>query len=240
MCRFSPCAALLSVCLAVAPVAAARPHLVANEPRFPARASSELLSDIVLTGMVQPRQSGKTTTVNWGRTQAAQQGIALRAVVDGLSIPRPPISVAAAILAIARIESGFNPGARNPNSTACGIFQFIKGTWERYGVSHAHCANPRVNALTGVLHLIDIYVRHVRPHIPSVAELPDPDQRAEWVYRRLYAYHYHGEQSALAAAGGSIDSQGPAASGAPRFHALRRVLQKHVSQPVTVIRSLRR
>lgn len=36
-------------------------------------------------------------------------------------------------LRTARIESGFNPAANNPNSSAGGLFQFIDGTWNRYG-----------------------------------------------------------------------------------------------------------
>lgn len=40
---------------------------------------------------------------------------------------------------IARAESGFNPNAKNPKSTATGIFQFIKGTWKKY------CEGDRLN-----------------------------------------------------------------------------------------------
>ena len=36
-------------------------------------------------------------------------------------------------LATAQRESGFNPRAKNPNSTASGLFQFIEGTWKDYG-----------------------------------------------------------------------------------------------------------
>lgn len=35
----------------------------------------------------------------------------------------------ATMLSIAKRESSFNPNARNPNSTAGGLFQFIDGTW---------------------------------------------------------------------------------------------------------------
>ncbi len=34
----------------------------------------------------------------------------------------------------AQIESGGNPGAKNPNSSASGLFQFVKGTARQYGV----------------------------------------------------------------------------------------------------------
>jgi hypothetical protein len=33
------------------------------------------------------------------------------------------------LLGIAKCESGFNPAAKNRNSTASGLFQFIRGTW---------------------------------------------------------------------------------------------------------------
>jgi hypothetical protein len=36
-------------------------------------------------------------------------------------------------LATAQRESGFNPRAKNPNSSASGLFQFINGTWKDYG-----------------------------------------------------------------------------------------------------------
>ena len=48
------------------------------------------------------------------------------AVVDALSKARLPIDLSAMILAIARVESGFNPFSENPASTACGIFQFVE------------------------------------------------------------------------------------------------------------------
>jgi hypothetical protein len=34
-----------------------------------------------------------------------------------------------AALAVARCESGYNPSAKNPNSTASGVFQFLTSTW---------------------------------------------------------------------------------------------------------------
>jgi soluble lytic murein transglycosylase-like protein len=35
-------------------------------------------------------------------------------------------------LAVAKCESGFNPKAKNPNSTASGVFQIIKGTFKQF------------------------------------------------------------------------------------------------------------
>lgn len=39
-------------------------------------------------------------------------------------------------LAIAKCESGLDPTAKNPNSSASGVFQFLKGTWRYYGLKH--------------------------------------------------------------------------------------------------------
>ena len=36
-------------------------------------------------------------------------------------------------LRIARCESNFNPKAKNPNSSASGVYQWIKGSFEYYG-----------------------------------------------------------------------------------------------------------
>jgi soluble lytic murein transglycosylase-like protein len=46
---------------------------------------------------------------------------------------------AALAKAIAGEESGFDPNAKNPGSTATGLFQFIKGTWAQFGGG----GNPR-------------------------------------------------------------------------------------------------
>ena len=34
-----------------------------------------------------------------------------------------------AALAVARCESGYNPNAKNPSSSASGVFQFLHSTW---------------------------------------------------------------------------------------------------------------
>lgn len=45
------------------------------------------------------------------------------------------------MLSIAEIESGFDPSAKNPGSSAQGIFQFLKGTFAAMG-----CPGDRLNA----------------------------------------------------------------------------------------------
>jgi hypothetical protein len=47
----------------------------------------------------------------------------------------------------AQIESNLNPNARNPHSSAKGLFQFLDGTWDRYGSGSP--LDPRANADAG-------------------------------------------------------------------------------------------
>jgi soluble lytic murein transglycosylase-like protein len=67
------------------------------------------------------------------------------------------------LAAIASVESGFRPLAKNPNSSAFGLFQFITGTWNdvvgrhgaAVGVSAADRAVLRAQCLMGAAHLAD-------------------------------------------------------------------------------------
>lgn len=46
---------------------------------------------------------------------------------------------------VAEAESGFNPNARNPTSTAKGVFQILNGTWKAYG-----CTGDVLNAVDNI------------------------------------------------------------------------------------------
>ena len=53
--------------------------------------------------------------------------ICIRDVGEELGVPNQDIIT---MIKIARAESNFKPNAKNPNSTATGIFQIIIGTWD--------------------------------------------------------------------------------------------------------------
>lgn len=66
------------------------------------------------------------------------------------------------MLTIAAIESGFNPSAKAPTSSAKGLYQFIDGTWKmmlkKYGSAYglgmdASALDPKANALMGAAFL---------------------------------------------------------------------------------------
>jgi hypothetical protein len=166
----------------------------------------------------------------------------MRAVVYALTGARPPLSVAASILAIARVESGWNPYSENPTSTACGIFQFIKATWQNYSDTRESCFDPNVNAWAGVKHLTTLYESHVEGRIAPLALVTTELERAEWTYRMLYAYHYHGEASTLAPGGGALEAQAAAENGLPQLKGFFSILKKatYVAPVPRVVRVARK
>ena len=73
--------------------------------------------------------------------------------------------------AIARLESGLNPRAQNPTSSAGGLFQFINSTWNQYGGGDKY--DPARNADAGARYLRDVRDTLTRGlgRAPTVGEL---------------------------------------------------------------------
>jgi len=49
-------------------------------------------------------------------------------------------------LAVIQCESRFNPAAKNPHSTASGLFQFLRSTWDQWGEGSVFDAGQNVKA----------------------------------------------------------------------------------------------
>jgi hypothetical protein len=90
----------------------------------------------------------------------------------------------AAMLRIAQLESGLRPDARNPNSSAAGLFQFINSTWKQYGQGDP--LDPSANADAAGRYLTDVS-RHLQS---SLGRAPTP-----W---ELYLGHQQGMGGATA------------------------------------------
>ena len=237
-------AAVVLACALLAPTAdakvrrrhapVAKPKIVLpKEPVFPGQVTDQLVQQLVSVARVAPKPNPKDPESwrRWGNADPWDQAVAVRAVAEGLSATHSSIALSSAILAIARVESGFNPWAKNPKSTACGIFQFIRATWTPYGGDHGYCMDPTMNAGAGVRHLTTIFAGHVRKTMPPLEELPNDIQRAEWIYRGLYAYHYHGLKSPDAVQGGLVDSQVPAENNIQTLHNFFAVLKRATYVP---------
>jgi hypothetical protein len=202
------------------------------EPRFPSTVSDQILYELVRVGSVQasvPREADGW--LRWGGAPLEHQASAMRAVVDALSAVRPPIGVAAAILAIARVESGWNPYSRNPASTACGLFQFVKATWAIYDESQQRCFDARANATAGVKHLTSLYREHVAPRIELITPVTSEAERRTWTYRMLFALHYHGEAAPAASEGGSLLARSAADPATSHLEGFFTILKKTTAEP---------
>jgi hypothetical protein len=76
------------------------------------------------TVQTEARKPLYSDTVEMSRTEFIKDYIRKEAVKNNIN---PETA-----LAVAKCESSFNPEAKNPNSTAKGLFQFINGTWRGY------------------------------------------------------------------------------------------------------------
>lgn len=230
-------AAMLVVCGASGARAAKRKPPPAPPPpppilRFPDAPSDTLVIELAQAGRVtatlppDPEQWKR-----WGRAAPEDQDLAVRAIADALAKARLPIDLSAMILAIARVESGFNPFSEHPVSTACGLFQFVEGTWQSYAPTRDTCLDPYVNAWAGVKHLSTLDTGRLRDARKLLQGVPDEVQRTEYLYRLLYAYHYHGSRSLFAALGGSMTAQQAADSGVPYLKRYYSILKKATYVP---------
>lgn len=75
------------------------------------------------------------------------------------------------LLVTAQIESGLNPNARNPNSSAGGLFQFIDSTARGYGLKDRFDAAQAADAAARLLRDNSNALRARLGHDPSGADL---------------------------------------------------------------------
>ena len=210
--------------------------------RFPDNVSESLLGDLMQASRVNVELPTEPDSwQRWGRAAPDDQDLAVRAIADALAKARVPIDLSAMILAIARVESGFNPFSQHPVSTACGLFQFVEATWQAYQPTRDTCFDPYVNAWAGVRHLSMLEQRRLREARALLSGVPDELQRTEYLYRLLYAYHFHGPRSVYAAVGGSPTAQDAADSGVPYLRRYYSILKKatYVPPPTPAVRRAR-
>jgi hypothetical protein len=200
--------------------------------RFPDAPSDALLAELTQAGRVSATLPPVPDEwKRWGRAVPEDQDLAVRAIADALAKARLPIDLSAMVLAIARVESGFNPFSEHPVSTACGLFQFVEATWQTYAPTRDACFDPYLNAWAGVRHLSMLDSGRLRDARKLLQGVPDEVQRTEYLYRLLYAYHYHGARSLYASLGGSQVAQHAADSGVPYLRRYYAILKKATYVP---------
>jgi hypothetical protein len=239
----------IALCAVAAPAGAAKRKQAAASPppppsvlRFPETVSDDLLQNLVQAGRITTElPDAPEAWRRWGRAAPDDQDLAVRAIADALAKARAPIDLSAMILTIARVESGFNPFSQHPESTACGLFQFIEATWQAYQPTRETCFDPYVNAWAGVRHLSMLEQRRLQEARALVAGVPDELQRTEYLYRLLYAYHFHGPRSVHAAVGGSLTAQQAANGGVPYLRRYYTILKRatYVPPPAPTVQRAR-
>jgi len=76
-----------------------------------------------------------------------------------------------ALIRIAQIESGGNPNAQNPNSSAGGLFQFIDGTAKQYNLGNRFDADQASDAAARLARDNGNYLSRILGRAPSAGEL---------------------------------------------------------------------
>lgn len=95
----------------------------------------------------------------------------------------------AVLLAIADIESGFNPLAKARDTTACGVNQFLTETGEQFGLSETVCFNPGPNTRAQIKHFKRIINQ---PRVLRVLQGKTDQERLVFMFREVYCRHHDG------------------------------------------------
>lgn len=132
-------------------------------------------------------QRGPEEFLRVGAPEWAQRE-AIRAVLFNARRSGLSIEDQAALLAVVEVESGFNPVAKAPTTSACGLFQFVKATGITFGLKPENCMNPWLNAEAGIRHYLDHYERIVRSQINGLSG----PERVFKTFELSYYIHHDG------------------------------------------------
>ncbi len=135
----------------------------------------------------------------WGEVSREEQRRAIREILGVLAERQPAKPVGLVAYAVGYVESGFNPTAEHPRTKACGLYQFLSGTWRDFARADVAedptaCRNPRENASAAVTFLSELYDRHLAT---IVEQTPGWETLSEWdrltsIFVGLYSLHNYG------------------------------------------------
>lgn len=139
----------------------------------------------------------------WGEVSREEQRRSIQEILRVLSERQPAKPVGLAAYAFGYIESGFNPTAIHPRTKACGLFQFLEGTWrdfapEALADDPTACTNARANvgtAITFLSHLYDTYRSQIADQVMMWDTLSEWEQVSN-IFLGLYVLHNYGQNYA--------------------------------------------
>lgn len=144
-------------------------------------------------------QVATASGARWGEVSREEQQRSIREILRVLAERQPAKPIGLVAYAVGYVESGFNPTAEHPRTKACGLYQFLAGTWRDF--AHADvaddptaCRNPRENAAAAITFLTHLYETRLAP---IVEQTPGWDTMSEWdrltsIFVGLYSLHNYG------------------------------------------------
>lgn len=179
---------------------------------------SEIISDDDFVRLFQER-AGLTVDGWAGRDTIAR--------LDALMPPtRPPATVSAAIPndywpMLSKIESGDRPYIQAPTSSASGLYQFIKSTWEGEGGKWGPTIRP---AFGGLRPSVEEQLQRVKTFTAKNANYLK--QRGIPINKAsLYASHFFGPVTAARVIGADVNERADAIAGAAATRANPSILR---------------
>jgi putative chitinase len=147
--------------------------------------TSPILNSVSYSGIRQPLDQSPGRLMgysrNWGHASSNTQQEVMQKILQyssDLSTEDQAI-----LLGIARIESGFNPDAATPSTSASGVFQIIKSTGENLGLKKEDRFNADLNIKAGV----KLFKENL-----SLAKKRWPNLTGDERAKMLYALHHDG------------------------------------------------
>jgi len=144
-------------------------------------------------------QLATASGLGWGEVSREEQRRSIREILRVLAERQPAKPVGLVAYAVGYVESGFNPTAEHPKTKACGLYQFLSGTWRDFARADVAgdptaCRNPRENASAAVTFLTHLYDTHLAT---IVEQTPGWDTMSEWdrltsIFVGLYSLHNYG------------------------------------------------
>jgi hypothetical protein len=139
------------------------------------------------------------SSARWGEVTRDEQRRAIREILSVLAERQPAKPVGLVAYAVGYVESGFNPTAEHPKTKACGLYQFLAGTWRDFARQDVAddpdaCRDPRENAAAAITFLTHLYDTHLQT---IVEQTPGWETMSEWdrltaIFVGLYSLHNYG------------------------------------------------
>lgn len=138
-------------------------------------------------------------STRWGEVTREDHERAIREILRVLAERQPAKPVGLVAYAVGYVESGFNPTAEHPKTKACGLYQFLRGTWRDFAREDVAddpeaCRDPRENAAAAITFLTHLYDTHLQA---IVEQTPGWETMGEWdrltaIFVGLYSLHNYG------------------------------------------------